>query len=482
MTSVRRRLVGNSLSLLANQITQNATSFLLSISIARIMGAYELGQYSLAFSYYFIFMTMSSQGLKTLLTRELAKFPEKIQTCLISGTLLQFIFSGIGYLVLVLLVTLLPYKPATTIICYIVGAALIPYGVSNVTEAIFQSQEKMYLIAIATVPIYILRLVVMFLLLKMGYGVNYVGLVLVLSEILILVMEWSFIFRIVSPLEWKIDRAFMWDTAKAARTFLAIESFSVFKIRMQIVILSLLAGETVVGIYSGAIQLLQPFQLISQSLSVAALPTMTKSTHKDDDKVRRLAESIVSVLLVVAFPMIVVFGFIGGATLVFVYRDPAFNNAGLVLLIASLSTIPLSFTRVLGNVMIAYGFQRVNLRTVIINTVLGLILSVILISLFGVVGAAVSSVLVELSGAWQFVVAVRARIFSLQAWNMFRAPLIGGLLMLVGFVLLQLFTPPILVALIVGGTAYVVIVGVIAIQRLDLSAAVYNRIFNRRPA
>ncbi len=70
----------------------------------------------------------------------------------------------------------------------------------------------------------------------------------------------------------------------------------------------------------------------------------------------------------------------------------------------------------------------------------------------------------------------------LQAWNMFRAPLIGGLLMLVGFVLLQLFTPPILVALIVGGTAYVVIVGVIAIQRLDLSAAVYNRIFNRRPA
>src|SRR4030095_9908816 len=101
MTSVRRKLVGNSLSLVANQITQNATSFLLSISIARILGAYELGQYSLAFSYYFIFMTMSSQGLKTLFTRELAKSPEKIQTCLISGTLLQLIFSSIGYLALV---------------------------------------------------------------------------------------------------------------------------------------------------------------------------------------------------------------------------------------------------------------------------------------------------------------------------------------------------------------------------------------------
>src|SRR5215468_8066724 len=122
MTRNRHKLIGNSLALLANQVTQNATSFLLSISIARILGPYELGQYSLAFSYYFIFMTMSSQGLKTLLTRELAKHPEKVAMCLVSGTLLQFIFSTVGYLALVALVLVLPYRGSTTIICYIVGA------------------------------------------------------------------------------------------------------------------------------------------------------------------------------------------------------------------------------------------------------------------------------------------------------------------------------------------------------------------------
>jgi O-antigen/teichoic acid export membrane protein len=167
---------------------------------------------------------------------------------------------------------------------------------------------------------------------------------------------------------------------------------------------------------------------------------------------------------------------------VFVYRDSAFNNAGVVLLVASLSIIPLSFTRVLGNVMIAYGFQRVNLRTVVINTVLGLVLSFVMISLFGVVGAAISSVLVEISGAAQFIFAVRGRIFSLNFWRIFRAPLLSGVLMFVGFLLLEIFTPSILVALIAAGAAYVVIVGVVAIQRLDLSDAVYNRIFRRRPA
>lgn len=478
----KRRLVSNSLSLLANQITQNATSFILSISIARILGPYELGQYSLAFSYYFIFMTMSSQGLKTLLTRELAKYPEKIQTCLISGTLLQFIFSSIGYIALVALVTVLPYNPATTIICYIVGAALIPYGISNVTEAIFQSQEKMYLIAVSTVPVYIARLGVMFIMLKAGYSINNVGLVLVLSEVLILAIEWFFIVRIVSPIEWKLDRQFMWETAKAARTFLAIESFSVFKVRMQVIILSLLAGVTVVGLYNGAVQLLQPFQLISSSLAIASLPAITKFINKDEEKIRKLAESVISVLLVVAVPMIVIFGFIGAQTLVFVYRDPAFRDAGLVLFIASLSIIPLSFSRVLSYLMVAYGFQRVNLRTVIINTVFGFIGSFILILFFGLPAAAVSTVLVELSGAAQFVYAVRARIFSLNWWNILRAPLLSGLLMFTGFLLLEIFTPSILVALILSGTAYVAIVGLIAINRLELSSAVYNRLFNRRPA
>jgi len=479
MIRSRSRLVGNSLAILANQVTQNATAFILSISIARILGPYELGQYSLAFSYYYIFMTMSSQGLKTLLTRELAKFPEKVQTCLVSGTVLQLIFSGIGYLALVGLVALLPYRPATSLICYMVGAALIPYGVSNVTEAIFQSQEKMHLIAISTVPIYILRLIVMIIALKLDAGINAVGLVLVLSEVLILLIEWFFIFRIVKPIQWKIDWDFLRATARAARTFLAIESFSVFKVRMQVLILSLLTGETIVGLYSAAVQLLQPFQLISLSLAVASLPTMTKSTGRDDDKVRRLAESIISVLLVVATPMILIFAFIGGAALVFIYRDVSFATAGLALVIVSLTMIPLSFTRSLSYVMVAYGHQRVNLRTVMINTSTGVVLSYFLISSFGIIGAAVSALLIELSGAAQFIYAVQVRLFSIQFWNIMRAALVSGILMLIVLLVMQSLNLTILLALFLVGIAYIIIVSAAAIQRLDLGDTIRSRIFSR---
>lgn len=477
MTSTRFKLVSNSLALLANQITQNATSFILSISIARILGPYELGQYTLAFTYYFIFMTMSSQGLKTLLTREISRHPNKLQTYLVSGTLLQIIFSLLAYVALFLLVLLLPYGRATMVLCWIVGAALVPYGISNVTEAIFQAQERMYLITISTVPIYVLRLIVMFVVMKLRLGINVVGFILVTSEVIILIVEWGFILRLNAPLQWTIDIPFMRETARAVRTFLAIESVSVFKLRMQIFFLSLLAGETVVGLYGAAVQLLQPFQLISQSLVVAALPSMTRVREEDTERLQRLIETIISALLVVAIPLLVGFLFIGGDFLVFVYRDPEFVLAGGALVIAGMMMIPLSITRALSYVMMAKGYERVNLRTVVINTVLGAVVSILLISPFQIIGAAVSALTVEISGAAQFYYAVRARLFSIRAWKILWRPLLVSAIMAIVFLALHVLQASILVTILVAGTAYAAMVGTIIIQMLDLQDKLFRKIF-----
>mgnify|MGYP001803475776 CR=1 FL=1 len=84
-----RKLLGNSFALLLNRLTQSITTFILAASIARMLGAYELGQYMLAFSFYYVFMTLASQGFKTLFTRELAQNPIETPSYLVSGTLIQ---------------------------------------------------------------------------------------------------------------------------------------------------------------------------------------------------------------------------------------------------------------------------------------------------------------------------------------------------------------------------------------------------------
>lgn len=459
MIRSRSRLVGNSLAILVNQVTQNATALILSISIARILGPYELGQYALAFGYYYIFMAMSSQGLKTLLTRELAKFPEKAQTCLVSSTLLQLIFSGIGYLALVGLVALLPYRPATSVICYMVGAALIPYGVSNVTEAIFQSQEKMHLIAISTVPIYIARLILMFLVLRLGYGINYVGLIFVGSEVLILAIEWLFVRRVVSGIHWKIDWSFIRSTVKAVRPFLVIEGVATFQTRMQLVFLSLLAGEVAVGLYGAVTQLIQPFQIMAQSVVIAAFPRFARA-NQAKDRQRTLIEQVIELLFLVAMPFIVAVWFVGEALIVFIYRDTQFVEAAPALRIVVVGLIAVSLTRTLSYLLVANGLERVNLREVITTTSIGAVLSLILVSAFGLIGAAIAVLLIQLIACSQYVYVVYTALFSLQAWHMIRRPLALSAIMAALFAVLVSARAEILWILVTASAVYAVVVGI----------------------
>ncbi|NEP76563.1 MAG: polysaccharide biosynthesis protein, partial [Okeania sp. SIO2G5] len=65
----KRKILGNSAAIFVNRLIQSLTAYALTAVIARLKGATELGQYLLAFSYFFIFMTIVSQGLRVSLIR-----------------------------------------------------------------------------------------------------------------------------------------------------------------------------------------------------------------------------------------------------------------------------------------------------------------------------------------------------------------------------------------------------------------------------
>jgi len=475
----RRRLLGNSLSLLANRLTQSLTTFVLVASIARILGPYELGQYMLAFSYYFVFMTLASQGLKTLFTRELSVNPLETPVYLVNGTLLQLIFSAVGYIALVILVFILPYSTETSTVCYVMGLTIIPFALSNITEAIFQAQEKMYLIAISTVPIYILRLLVMIWAMNLKYDISAVSAIQVISEMLILLIQWVLIVRLVKP-KWKINWDFIWHTTKASRTFLAIEGMAVVKERMQVLILSLLGGEIVVGLYGGITQLMQPFQIISYSLVIAVFPGMSKAVTLGRDKQRQLAESLVEILLSVALPFVIGLFFIGRGLLVLVYQDSSFAEANVALNVVSLGLIASSFGRPLSYALVANGFERINLIEVSVNTVIGGLLSVALVSLYQLNGAAIALLFLQVFASGIYVYFVYKRLFSLRLWHTVRRPIIISALMTAVFLFLQRFSQDTVLTMLVSTAAYMLIVSVFAVYAMGGWGAVWAKIIQKK--
>jgi O-antigen/teichoic acid export membrane protein len=474
----RRRFIGNSFSILVNRLTQSITTFVLIAAIARIRGSYELGQYLLAFNYYFIFMTLTAQGFKILFTRELSRHPEETPVYLGNGTLLQFFFSMIGYVVLVIVVFALPYSSDTSTVCYVLGLMIFPFSLWNITESIFQAQEKMYLLTLSTMPVYILRVLVIIWAMKLNYSIVFVSAIMVISEALVLLAQWGLVTRIVKP-KWQVDWDFIWRTVKSAWTFLALEGIAVLNGRIQLVILSLLGGETVVGLYGGVTQLVQPFQIISNSLVGAVFPGMSKAVELGREKQRHLIESIIDMLLSVAIPFIIGLLFVGGNLLTLIYHDPSFAKATVALNLVSFGLIAGSFSQALSFLLVANNFERVNLREVIVTSILGSFISVVLISKYQLMGAALTSLITSIIGLSQYMYSVYVRLFSLRLWCILRRPLLISILMLAIFLILENITQDLITTMVAATFAYGLLVSVFGVHALGGPGVVWAKLLRK---
>ncbi len=460
-----RKLLGNSFSLLLNRLTQSITTFILVASIARMLGAYELGQYMLAFSYYYVFMTLGSQGFKTLFTRELARNPIKTPTYLISGTFLQFLFSIIGYIALALVVYILPYNQDTSIVCYIIGLTIIPFSLSNITEAIFQAEEKMHLIAVSTVPIYIARVLVMIVAMNLKHDIDMIAAIMVASECLIFLIEW-FLIRQFIKFQWELDWKFMWDTTKASGAFIVIEGISVLGYRLQVFILSLLGGELVVGLYGAVTQLMQPFQIISHSLVLAVFPKMSKAIDSGKDSQRQITQITIEILLIVALPLIVGLTFVGKDLLVLLYHEASFAQAQFALNLFAIGLIASSFVRPLSYLLVANGFEKVNLWQVFITTILDCLFSLVLVARYQLNGAATTVLITDFIALFIYLFEVNRRLFtlfSLKFLSIMYRPILISILMVPIFVILQQFSLNIIYVLLIATFSYFLFVGILGI-------------------
>jgi O-antigen/teichoic acid export membrane protein len=463
-TSDQKKLTLNSISLLANRLTQGVATFVLTAAIARTLGAEALGQYLLAINYYYIFVNLSSQGFKTLFTRELTRNPEITPVYLVSGTLLQLVFGLIGYGSMAILIFILPYRDPTALICYLMGVMIIPFALSNITEAIFQSQEKMHLIAFSTVPIYILRLLAIIWMLHLGYGLIYVVSILIISESLILIIQWLILASIIKP-KWQIDRDFIWKTIKTSRTFFALEGIGIIASRIDILILSLLGSEALIGIYGAVSQLLQPYYIVSSSISLAAFPSMSKAVDLGKEQQQQTAANTIEILLCISLPFLVGIFFIGDRLLLFIYHDPSFAQAAIILHIVSLSLITGASARVFSYLLIANGLEKLHLIEVVITTIVGSLAGIVLISQYQLIGAALMSLIIGFVNFGVMGYFVYDRLFHLKIWQMIRRPLLISFLMSIVFLGLDQIKLDFLLMIGLATAAYVGLAGLLVYRK-----------------
>ena len=139
---------------------------------------------------------------------------------------------------------------------------------------------------------------------------RYIAGVMVISESLVFVIEWFLLTRSVKP-EWHFEQDFIWNSFVIARTFLAIEAVGALSVRIEVLLLSMLGDEVLVGLYGGITQLIQPFDLVAYNIALAFSPTISRLRGSAPGKQRQTTESFIEMLMFVALPFSVVLLFLG---------------------------------------------------------------------------------------------------------------------------------------------------------------------------
>lgn len=310
------------------------------------------------------------------------------------------------------------------------------------------------------------------------YGIGHIAGILVVSETLILIIEWCLLIQIIKP-QWQIKQDFIWKNIKKSRTFFAIEAAGIIASRMQILILSLLGSELLVGLYGAIEQLMQPYYIVCNSILLAAFPKMSKAVDLGKEKQRQLTEVILEILLCIAFPLIIGFLFFGNDLLTFIYNDSDFKQALLPLKLVVLTLVTFTLSRTCGYVLIANHLEKFHLIEVILNTVIGGLVGIYFISLYGLLGAAYMAIVMSLTASAVLIYSVYSRLFSFRLWKIMRSPFIISILMLPIFAFLQKMHLNFLIILIATTLVYIVLATLLMIRALGGWSSVYAKFLKK---
>jgi O-antigen/teichoic acid export membrane protein len=256
-------------------------------------------------------------------------------------------------------------------------------------------------------------------------------------------------------------------TLKQVRTFLFIQTAATIRLRLQLIILSVLAGEVATGIFSIIMQLIRPFNVIVDSIVLPLFPRMSQMAINDRLALKNLSEQAISVLFFFVLPLVIGFLFIGEDFLLLIYKDENLIGAGLILTLVGIGLFGTTFTRPLGLSVISAGFERVDLRVQIVSIILGIILSPILIANFQLIGAAVASTTIELLAGLQILSAVYSNLFKLNFLKILKKPLFVAISVFVTFGFLNLLNVHTIVTIGIVGIVYLLILATVILEVVD---------------
>lgn len=384
--------------LIFSYVVQKVLAFVFFVILARFLSADELGKYVFAFSFTTIFAVAIDLGLSSVLTREIAKDKTKIRAYLNNIIVFKLIASLVTYLAVVLSINLLGYPELTKNLVYLTGLVMILDSFSLTFYAALRGIQNLKFEALGTAYYQALIIFLGVTALFLGLPLSIVVAVYVASSLFNAIYSfWQAKRNLAFHFEFAFDQKVFKILFLIALPFALAGIFNRVFSYIDTILLSKLAGDVAVGIYSIAYKLTYALQFIPAALGAALFPAMSSFYLRSSENLKKSFEKYFLYLALIALPIIS--GTIALAPeLIRALYGVRYLESILPLQILIMALAFIFFNYPIGSLLNSCDKQKVNTIIVGIAMAANIILNLLLIPKFSYAGSALAGLLSQ--GIW----------------------------------------------------------------------------------
>jgi O-antigen/teichoic acid export membrane protein len=383
------RILKNAISLAIAKISVPFLSFFFIMYAARLLGVEEFGQYILVQTYFQLFLAFCVDGLNTIVTRDVAKYPEQMHRYLNGAFAIVFLVFLASNIILIALAYIFNYQPDTRMAVFIVGLSLLPAATATMCEAAFIAFEKAGYVTFGTITENIIRVLTSFLLLTLGFGILSLFITLLITRTLLLIYYLIMLNHRIAPMKFQFELDFTKNLIRTWVVFTLQSWVTSLYDRMDVIFISFFRGATAVGIYGAAEKLRYPFSILTTSFTLAIFPHFSRLYEQSKEAFERTTQRIMKYALVVMVFGTVIVAVFAHEIIILLYGEE-YSAAVPVLSVLILVQVPELLINLLSRILFSRNEQKKVLKAALIGLVLKAALALAFIPLWGVTGAAIS--------------------------------------------------------------------------------------------
>lgn len=392
-----QRIAKNTVILFSSQIVACILGFFYSIYMARYLGPGSFGILSFATALILIFGVVGDLGLSTLLTRELSKDKSLERRYIGNFIPMKIILAILSYSLLVLSVILLGYSPEILNVIYIMGLYMVTNGLLQLFYGVFQSYEKLEYQSINLLVNNMLILLMVMFGIAHGFDVSWFALAYFVAGLTVLVLSLIIFLWKYRSLKMDFNLSFWKKSLLIALPLSIVLIFSIISVRVDIVLLELLKGSTEVGWYNASYRLIDFLMFIPIVYTGAIFPVLSNFHVSSLKSLKVMYEKSFKYLILISLPISAAITILAPQIILMLYQTSYYQSIlSLQILIWS---IPFLFLMsVSGTIFVSINKAKTMVKITFITMVFNILLNLVLIPMYGYIGASIMTVLTGIMG------------------------------------------------------------------------------------